>query len=699
MKAKTKIIFALLFVIIFTGCGKDTVKQITTGVLLQEMIDRQQLTLFPNPFYQSRQFSSYDRKAVAPNQPGWFANDDRSQFIRIEKNKDRREFVLFDADGPGAVVRLWVTLGLYGGNGIIRFYFDGNETPTIEGDILEIISGGSLVDYPLSCSVSEETDYLKRGHNLYLPIPYSKHCKITYESDAVDEEAGATVGERFYYNINYRTYEKGTHVKTFETSDLINYKDELNETVQSLVNYDRKVEEKTERLTVNDQTILPGGMLEQKLSGTQAIKKISLKLDAENLEQALRSTVLKIQFDGEETVWCPVGDFFGTGYKLSPNKTWYTEVAEDGLLSCYWVMPFSESCIVTIENHCKEPIQIKEFEIESTLYNWTKQSMYFGSGWYEQYNIKTRGTPLDSKTPAVFDVNYITLNGEGVFVGDGITLFNTSYSWWGEGDEKIYVDGEDFPSHFGTGTEDYYGYAWCRPEKFQHPFIAQPDGTGSSSPGFVVNLRFRSLDGIPFKQSLKFDMELWHTAETTINYAPVSFWYMRSGGSSNRKAVPEQVKNPVALERSDIIEPANGKKKEGRIEGEDIDNATITNGRLRMQSSFRWSNEAQLWWTGAKPGDRAEMKFDVKDAGRYKISVGLTQARNYGEIELSIDNDSKKQTFDGFYLPEVVVKTLDLGTFNLNAGEHTLKIKIIGANEEAKKDYMAGVDFIDVIKQ
>ena len=48
-----------------------------------------------------------------------------------------------------------------------------------------------------------------------------------------------------------------------------------------------------------------------------------------------------------------------------------------------------------------------------------------------------------------------------------------SKAWWGEGDEKIYVDGEKFPSHFGTGTEDYYGYAWCSPEKF-YARLSQP---------------------------------------------------------------------------------------------------------------------------------------------------------------------------------------------------------------------------------
>ena len=84
-------------------------------------------------------------------------------------------------------------------------------------------------------------------------------------------------------------------------------------------------------------------------------------------------------------------------------------------------------------------------------------------------------------------MNFVTAKGKGVYVGDTLTLFNGDKLWWGEGDEKIYVDDETFPSHFGTGTEDYYCYAWGRHETFAGPFNAQPDGTGNNSPGFTVN--------------------------------------------------------------------------------------------------------------------------------------------------------------------------------------------------------------------
>ena len=64
-------------------------------------------------------------------------------------------------------------------------------------------------------------------------------------------------------------------------------------------------------------------------------------------------------------------------------------------------------------------------------------------------------------------------------MGDTLAVVNGAAAWWGEGDEKIYVDDESFPSHFGTGTEDYYGYAWCRAKSFSSPFHANRKGAGT----------------------------------------------------------------------------------------------------------------------------------------------------------------------------------------------------------------------------
>ena len=68
--------------------------------------------------------------------------------------------------------------------------------------------------------------------------------------------------------------------------------------------------------------------------------------------------------------------------------------------------------------------------------------------------------------------------------------------WWGEGDEKVWVDGESFPSHFGTGTEDHYGYAWAT-RVFQGPFCNEPRA-GPATRGITPTPARRSLDAIPF---------------------------------------------------------------------------------------------------------------------------------------------------------------------------------------------------------
>ena len=83
-------------------------------------------------------------------------------------------------------------------------------------------------------------------------------------------------------------------------------------------------------------------------------------------------------------------------------------------------------------------------------------------------NIRFRAQPSS-------DWNYITIDGQGVYAGDTLAVMNPEADWWGEGDEKIWVDGEEFRSHFGTGTEDYYGYAYGggSTDLYQKPFHAQ----------------------------------------------------------------------------------------------------------------------------------------------------------------------------------------------------------------------------------
>ena len=91
-----------------------------------------------------------------------------------------------------------------------------------------------------------------------------------------------------------------------------------------------------------------GQSLGQSIAGSRAIRRLSVHLQAANMDQALRSTVLIAHFDGHQTIWCPVGDFFGSGVGLNPYRDWNREVDRTGLLTCWWVMPFAESCRIEL---------------------------------------------------------------------------------------------------------------------------------------------------------------------------------------------------------------------------------------------------------------------------------------------------------------------------------------------------------------
>ena len=180
---------------------------------------------------------------------------------------------------------------------------------------------------------------------------------------------------------------------------------------------------------------------------------------------------------------------------------------------------------------------------------WSKRSLHFYATWFEQNNISTQNNR---------DLNYVKVQGAGRYVGTSITIFNTctlpnNRTWWGEGDDKVYVDGESFPSIFGTGTEDYFGYAWCRPQRFSTPFVSQPLGEGNKKWGYTNNNRYHLLDDIPFNKSLQFDMEILHPFKKNMNYAAATFFYARPGSTHNVVPNVESVRRAVALHRDDVL--------------------------------------------------------------------------------------------------------------------------------------------------
>ncbi|MBM4088213.1 MAG: DUF2961 domain-containing protein [Planctomycetes bacterium] len=685
-------VFGWVSVLLLTGqlCAQT----VSFESLLDEMVDRDVLARVPLPAYTCAQASSYDRGSVAPDQPGWFANMDRSFFVRTEEKDGRKEYVMMDVEGPGAVVRFWATWhgprGQEFSNGTLRFYLDNQPEPVIEGPIASILDGGGLITGPLSQGVSPATDPKFRGHNLYLPIPYARHCKITYET-AVPVDPGAHEGEALYYQINYRTYGQGTSVEPFKLEQLAAAKEKLDTVQKSLLQ--PALDETVALKTSTFEGPLAGGKTRTLVvdhPGT--IRGLTFNLRAENQPQALQSTILALEFDGKQTVWCPIGTFFGRGYKSEPHRTWYTEVTEDGRMSCYWVMPFQKECRISLINLMDTPVDVVDAKVNLGEWKWDERSMHFHGSW-RQLTKERSFRDADAPGAGAFDVNYVEVTGQGVYVGDTLAVFNGGNGWWGEGDEKIYVDGETFPSHIGTGTEDYYGYAWCKPEFFQAPFHAQPIGEGNLKPGYSVNSRYRSLDAIPFTKTIKTDMELWHWLNTVVNFAPAAFWYARPGATWNVQPDPKTAALPVALKRSDVVETFHVKNA---VEGEDMKIVETTGGKTENQviGDLQWSGDTQLWWIDGKVGDRLLLEFPVEKAGRYEVFANLTKAVDYGIVKISV-NDNTPCEFDRFH-GRVAHDRLSLGTFELPQGANRLTVEITGANERAIKRHMFGLDYLQL---
>jgi hypothetical protein len=666
---------------------------ITFESLLEEMVNRDSIARLPEPAYTCKQFSSYDRNSTEPGSPTWWANWDRSYFVRIEEKNGRKEHVLMDTDGPGAVVRFWATWHGPGGgefsNGTMRVYLDRKAKPVIEGPMADLISGGSLVGEPLSQGVSPETPYNRQGHNLYLPIPYATHCKITYETKAFIDP-GARKGEALYYQINYRTYEPGAKVEPFTMKALEQAQSTLTEVQRMLKENQRTGLDRLQQGRFRG-SIAPSAERAMTMSGPKAIRSLEIQLQADNMPQALRSTIIKIEFDGTTTVWCPIGDFFGTGYHIRPHSTWYTDVSADKTLSCYWIMPFRKKAKISILNLGSEPVRLARGRILTGPWDWDERSCHFHAAWKQWAAVRTQSNEK-AKDYGAFDLNWVTVKGQGTYVGDVLTLFNTANAWWGEGDEKIYVDGESFPSHIGTGTEDYFGYAWCRPNFFESAFHAQPSGDGNLKPGFTVNSRYRALDAIPFRKSIQFDMELWHWAQTTMSYAPATIWYARPGAKWDVKPDPKEAKRPIPRSVEDIIKP---RRVKNAIEGETLAITERTGGVTEVQNipRFNWSNNKQLWWRNAKEDDRLILEFTIEEAGDYDVTLGITKAVDYGIVQIAMNSETKVDSLD-LYNRSVITAEVKLPACRLLRGKNKLQVTILGANPSAVKSHMFGLDYI-----
>jgi hypothetical protein len=167
----------------------------------------------------------------------------------------------------------------------------------------------------------------------------------------------------------------------------------------------------------------------------------------------------------------------------------------------------------------------------------------------------------------------------------------------------------------------------------------------------------------------------------------------------------EQVRDLIAYLASPAQVPMPGEKGPaaaarvpGAIEGESMKVLSKTGNaapqNMREWRDFTWSGAQQLWWTGAQPGDRLTLALPVPAPGRYSIEAVLTRAPDYGVVKFLLDGQplTEKQ-IDLFGSRVSTTPQLVLGERELTAGEHRLTVEITGANPEAVKSYMVGIDY------
>jgi hypothetical protein len=172
-----------------------------------------------------------------------------------------------------------------------------------------------------------------------------------------------------------------------------------------------------------------------------------------------RRLLLRICWDEEETpsVEVPLGDFFCNGWASYCHvSSLPIAVNPNGGFNSYWPMPFRSRARIWIVNLSAEDVPALYYQIDYSLSDASEVAAYFHAQW-------RRSKPLPYLTPHTILDN---VRGQGHYVGTYIAWGANNPGWWGEGEVKFYLDGDDqWPTICGTGTEDYFGGAW----NFEYP--------------------------------------------------------------------------------------------------------------------------------------------------------------------------------------------------------------------------------------
>jgi hypothetical protein len=253
-----------------------------------------------------------------------------------------------------------------------------------------------------------------------------------------------------------------------------------------------------------------------------------------------RRLILRCYWDGEATpsVEAPIGDFFCNGWCVPcAVNSLPVSVNTSAAFNSYWEMPFRRHARITLENTSSYDISEVYYQVDYTLTQVPANRAYFHAQWR-----RTNPLPL-RQVHTILD----GVQGRGHYVGTYIAWGSHSNSWWGEGEVKFYIDGDgEGATICGTGTEDYFGGAWCftlpgekRYTPYSTPYLGfhqviVPDGHMRSQERFGL-YRWHVMDPIRFREDLRVTVQdlgyesiLGEPARFTVlqdDIASTAFWY------------------------------------------------------------------------------------------------------------------------------------------------------------------------------
>lgn len=395
-----------------------------------------------------------------------------------------------------------------------------------------------------------------------------------------------------------------------------------------------------------------------------------------------RALVIRIYWDHAEkpSVEVPLGDFFGVGQGVGKDfQSMPVNTSSYGRSrNCFWSMPFRKHAKITISNELPGfgPAYFYYYVDWEKVKNLPQEVLYF----HARYHQQSPAQPGD----------HLILNttGKGNYVGTVYSLTQAVNGWFGEGDDRFYIDGESVPSLQGTGTEDYFGDAWEFHE-FSGPFNGVPIYEGSLAGDRVSAYRWHLADPIHFDKSLKMTIE--HKGSRVDDQGK------RLSGSNERadwvSSVAFWYQTPVAF--SDMaLPPARERVPPCQVFLATALKCTATPDKLvREKTGIHFVPEVA--------DGEISFEFEIKEAGRYKVCAVLVDGLFGSCYQPLIDHLPAGPVLD-LLSKGGDWREFSLGYFQLASGVHhfTLKGKgaSVGRNSLIPARYEVGISSLSLLR-